>query len=222
VPDPQGALRIEGRAPPAKRASMLKKRVRLVVILLAIPSILWMFTGGCVVFNYQWVSAPPYNRNYRPLLLVDVEKEYTQHGVPYLFLYSTEDVPYDMTLTYIHHDIVHEPEICFEEITLIDFNGPEVSLIDDPNGQVVIPHRDEHWYIDDNGDMQKTPCLRADLRYPACIDYPPTFDLRVKLRLYSGGREIDRIVTTVKVRSHPYTERWTTWSFLAQFQQLPD
>src|SRR5947209_8389645 len=92
------------------------KRVALLgALCIGVP---WLCTGGLVVHEYWVLPVNSFNEERKPYIRVEVTRPSANYGVPFIYLYHTDRTPFGIKLTYITHNVVEEPRITFDRVTV--------------------------------------------------------------------------------------------------------
>lgn len=193
------------------------KKGKLALKIVSLLLLLWILTGGLVIVRYDWILPESSGEDYRPLILLEFPSNFHTYGVPLICMYTAETVPFDLTVIYITHNTVSDPELHVNRL-VVDYGNSTVVDLTDRIAQLK-PVADEHWYIDDNHADQKKPCLRATYTIPNCMPKRGSFDLRISTRLRSKGKVIEACDSTRHYELYSdssVTTRWW-WELLRHF-----
>lgn len=187
------------------------KRGTLVVALLF--GVAWLLTGGLVVHTY-WVN--PFrssDKEFKPYILAEVKCPAATYGIPFVYEYHGDRLPFSIFLTYISHNVVEEPRIEFERLTIRFPDGTEADLGDRFRGGLV-PRAEEHWYIDDLHVHQNKPSLRSEVTLEDCVPTRTAFTLRIKGKLLSRGATIETFEADWGFTPSYDTHTFSTWYWI--------
>jgi len=152
------------------------KRGILIVSLLIATG--WLCTGGCVTHSYWLLPSNSYGNDFKPYVRADVKCPGATYGTPYIYQYHGDRLPFGISLTYITHNVVEEPRITLDRVTIKLADGTETDLADRFR-EGIVPRVEEHWYIDDNHAMQKKPSLMSEVSIEDCVPNRNPFRLRI-------------------------------------------
>jgi hypothetical protein len=172
--------------------------------------LLWLLTGGLVIARYDWILPEPSPTDTRPLILLDFPDNFHTYGIPLICTYTTETAPFSLTVSYITHNTVPDPELHVDKLVVKYADGTFVDLTGRIAGELK-PVADEHWYIDDNHVNQKKPCLRATCTIPSCMPKRGAFVLWVSTRLISQGHVVERYESATQYKYYSESSVMTTW-----------
>jgi len=148
----------------------MKKRKKLFLTIGITFLIVWLLTGGIVVSSYSTYYADSYNDNHKPDILLEIDVNDDLKGIPYLFQYVTDSIPYSLKMRVIHHDFDKYKYFVIEKINVKYGDGTLDDLmlkVKDPKIELLI---DEDWYSeDDKVGILKVKCRMATVSFPACI-----------------------------------------------------
>src|SRR5262245_37850695 len=114
----------------------MKKRKRALALCIVGLLILWVFTGGFVFHRYQEIVPNHFNNNFHPLLLVEFDRHVQVFGLPYFCIYFTDEVPFDMEIEYITHNVVEQPELQIDKLLVQYDDGDALDLSSTVVGKV--------------------------------------------------------------------------------------
>src|ERR1043166_1428652 len=139
---------------------MTMSRCKILLYPLVAVLALWLVTGGIVVHEYWVLPFDSYDKTFSPYIRVDVKTGVATKGIPYVFEYVGDEVPFDIQIQYLTHKIVENPTLTIEDINIIYVDGDN----DNFGRRCLEATRltaDIHGYIDDFGAKREKPCLRA-------------------------------------------------------------
>lgn len=175
--------------------------------------LLWLLTGGLVIARYDWILPEPSPTDYRPLILLDFPNDFHTYGIPLICTYTTETAPFGLSVIYITHNTVPDPELHVDKLVVEYGDGTVVDLTDRIAGELK-PVADEHWYIDDGHVHQKKPSLRATYTIPNCMPKRGAFVLRISTHLRSQGQVVERYDSVIQYKYHRETSVMIRWWYL--------
>jgi hypothetical protein len=130
-----------------------------------------------------------------------------------LFTYSTDLPPYDVTFHYYTQNIVEGATLRIDRVTIRSSDGAEIDLTVQMNNRVMIPERDEMWYLQDHA-LVKKPCLHARWKAQNCITWQGNFTLMVTGELRQGHRVLEPFDISLNCSTYHekhYFARWWWW-----------
>jgi Fe-S cluster assembly iron-binding protein IscA len=185
-----------------------RKRVALIGTALFIP---WLLTGGCVGFESRYRYVDSYNRNYRPLLRVEVASNYRTRGIPYLFTFTKDEPPFDADFIYYTQDIVEGAKLAIDRIVVGYADGSEIDLTQEVCSPIAaVPF--EMWYIE-NHVLEKKQCLRAKWTLRNCITRDQPFDLLISGSLRKGNRVLEAFNMSLSCAPFGETHFFSAWQW---------
>jgi hypothetical protein len=192
---------------------VMKPWKRAILVAVSLLGVAWLFTGGLVVHSY-WVL--PFNssdKDFRPYVGAQVTCPHATYGIPFVYQYHGDRLPFSISLTYLTHNVVEEPRIEFERLTIKFHDGTEADFGDRFRAGVV-PRAEEHWYIDDLHVQQKKPSLRSEVAIKDCVPTRTAFTLRIKGRLLSRGATVETFEADWKFTPNYDTHTFSTWYWI--------
>ena len=192
---------------------MNKKRVLLITFTILIPAVAWMFTGGIIIYRKQYISPRFFEQgNCTPLIIVDIVQDMKNYGIPFLFQYKTDYVPFSIQLHYISHKAPAKSTLCFEHVQVTYSDENQVDLTRSiPDNILMTPY--SHVYIDDEGNRQETLAVDAKLDFEHCIDLRQKFSLHLSGNVKTENKIVESFNTTLKFESKTESKIFTGWSF---------
>jgi hypothetical protein len=187
------------------------KRGSLLAVL--VFGVAWLCTGGLVVHSY-WVL--PFNssdKEFRPYIMAKVKCPQATNGIPFVYQYYGDRLPFGISLTYITHNVVEQPRIEFDLLTIKFSDGRETDLVDRFRAGLV-PRAEEHWYIDDFHVNQKRPSLRSEVTIEDCVTTRMAFMLRIKGKMLSGGATVETFEADWSFTPSYDTHIFSTWYWI--------
>lgn len=165
---------------------------------------LCLLGSGCVAVLNSW-SLPfeHYQQgDFKPLIMVEVDTGTKSVGVPYVFEYFGDRVPFGLKVTYITHNVVPHPTLHVEFATVRFDDGTVIEIGEQLQSQLLLIRQD-HKYIETFQDQTK-PGLFGKATIANCIPKKLPFTLRIKGRMMSDGAVAERF--DAKLRFEPDTE----------------
>jgi hypothetical protein len=187
-----------------------KRRILIAALLIAAG---WLCTGGLITHSYWFLPSKSFDKEFKPYVRAEVKCPEATYGIPFVYQYHGDRPPFGIALTYITHNVVEEPNIKLDRLTIILPDGTETDLADRFRLGIV-PRPEEHWYIDDNHVMQKQPSLRSEVIVEDCVPYRTAFILRIKGQLFSHGAIVETFQADWSFTPSYETNTYTTWYWL--------
>ena len=184
----------------------MRKYATVAVVLLGVP---WLLTGGCVGFECKYRIVEPYDKQNRPLILVNVANKYRTIGVPFLFTYTDSPPPYDAEFTYMTQNVVEGATLTIRKLLIRYGDGKEVDLTDQVEKSIAAePY--EMWYVEDHVQMRK-PSLQAKFTIRNCVEQEGKFALLLAGELRQGRRVLESFDTSLRCEPFGQTDFYPTW-----------
>ena len=191
----------------------MKPWKRGILVAVSLVAVIWLLTGGLVVHSSWFLRSHSSNKDFRPYLLAEVKCPRATHGVPCVYQYHGDQVPFSISLTYITHNVVEEPRIEFERLTIEFPDGTNADL-GGPFRDGLLPRAEEHWYIDDRHFHQKKPSLRSEVTLEDCVPTRTAFTLRIKGKLLSRGATVETFEADWSFTPSYDTHTYSTWYWI--------
>lgn len=191
----------------------LKGKILCLVIPLAL---LWLFTGGCVVYTSHWIIPvhPKGKTQFTPFIFCEWEGKEERKGIPFLFWSeSSGKPPYSLHFSYITHNVVENATITVEKLSLEYEDGSSTDLRP-LIGKEIRPRATQHAYIDENRDWQSKPSLQAELIIPDSLPEWKPCALKVVCQLRAGNRVVEQCDLSMKIKRYTQTKTMTGWSWV--------
>jgi hypothetical protein len=124
-------------------------------------------------------------------------------------VYADTPPPYDAKFLYYTQSIVHGASLHIDKILIEYPDGSQVDLTDQVD-QVITPHVDEMWYIEDHVEQRKA-CLKASWTIRQCITQRGSFVFVISGTLRRGNKVLEQVDTRLRCDPFGETQVFSTW-----------
>jgi hypothetical protein len=133
-----------------------------------------------VIERRQYISLGVYKKGeYAPIIYAGIDQGIKNYGIPFLLQYSTDSIPYGISLYYVSHKVPPGSALCFSEIKLIYVDGHKLDIMNSISEKHLLKLYNRS-YIDDNGNKQRnSSAVDTEINLGHCIDSRQNFSLHL-------------------------------------------
>jgi hypothetical protein len=191
---------------------MKNKRIRMIGIAMIVLVFIWVFTGGIVIERRQYISPGVYKKGeYAPIIYAGIDQGIKNYGIPFLLQYSTDSIPYGISLYYVSHKVPPGSALCFSEIKLIYVDGHKLDIMNSISEKYLLKLYN-HYYLDDKGNEQRnSSAVRTEINLGHCIDSRQKFSLHLVGYVKYQENTVERFDVTLNFDSKTEFDVSTGW-----------
>jgi hypothetical protein len=186
---------------------------KLLAFAFVLVCLAWLPTGGVIVHRFWFHTSKATNSDHKPYIRVEVQTASTLRGVPYVIQTVTDDVPFGLRLFYESRNVVKEPRLSVQDLSIVFSDGTKTELLDRIEA-IVSPKPDEHWHLTSTGARRSFPILSHEINLPECINKRTMFVVRFRGKLLSNGHIVETFDATFEFNPRHEVEILTTWRWL--------
>ena len=178
-------------------------------------AVVWFCSGGVVLFHHQYYRPAFYKQgDWRPLILVDFHKTYASYGVPLLFQYHTDRLPFALKLQYVTHNVVSDSVLQFDRLEVVFADGSALDLRERIGDRIPLT-RYVRQFLDDANVRQECDAIRALIDLGDCIDSRQTFTFYVAGDVTADREVTERFEAAIVFESKEECDVNSGWEWIA-------
>jgi hypothetical protein len=185
---------------------------KLVFLPLMLIGVLWLCTGGIVVYHYRiYESDSRFVGDEALVFKCSVITHVNSYGVPFLFLKYKDSLPYSIQLTVYDHQNAYS-RLFVDTVSIEYRNGPMLEIVS-PKDEFSKEFKDHAATASLSGEVTTIHSRQVSHTFKGVVDQPATFRLTIVVRFRCNDGSIVRKVFTEEFRRSTYSSTKTGWAW---------